>query len=211
MSRVFKRYANKITSPYGRRLLNGQWTGHCGIDLVGTNNENDSLLDYITAHTDGKIIEAVKNVEGFIAGGSYGNYVIIEHQNGYKTLYAHMEYNSITVNVGDIVKQGQVIGYMGKTGTAYGGHLHFEVRLNDKIINPTVYINNDLPFQDKEVENMRYNKLSEIPEYYRDTIEKLINKGILKGTDKGLDLSEDMVRLLVINDRAGVYKYLFLV
>lgn len=53
---------------------------------------------------------------------------------------------------------------------------------------------------------MRYNKLSEIPTYYRKTIEKLINKGVLKGTDKGLDLSEDMIRMFVINDRAGVYK-----
>lgn len=205
MSRVFKIYKNKITSPYGRRLLNGEWTGHCGIDLVGT-TATDSLLDYITAHTDGKVVKVVKNVAGFVSGGSYGNYVIIEHKNGYKTLYAHMAYNSVTVKEGDVVKQGQVIGFMGATGTAYGGHLHFEVRLNDNIIDPTSYIDEDLPNQESEENEMRYNKLSEIPTYYRETIEKLINKGVLKGTDKGLDLSEDMIRMLVINDRAGVYK-----
>lgn len=208
MSRVFKTYRNKITSPYGERVLNGEWTNHQGIDLVGTTNGVDSLLDHITAHTKGRVVKVVSHIQGFVSGGSYGNHIIIEHENGYKTLYAHLKYQSITIKAGETVKKGQVIGYMGATGTAYGRHLHFEVRHNDERIDPTGYIDKDLPLQTEESEEneVRYNKLSEIPEYYRDTIEKLVNKGILKGGDKGLDLSEDMLRILVMNDRAGVYK-----
>lgn len=57
----------------------------------------------------------------------------------------------------------------------------------------------------KEEEEMRYNILEEIPDYARPTIKKLIDKDILKGTENGLDLSEDMLRMFVINDRAGLY------
>lgn len=206
MSRVFKTYKNKITSPYGTRVLNGEWTNHQGIDLVGTTDGTDSLLDHITAHTKGKVIKVVSHIPGFVSGGSYGNHIIIEHENGYKTLYAHLKYQSITVKAGDVVKKGQVIGYMGETGTAYGSHLHFEVRKDDIRINPTTYINEDLPNQESEDKEVRYNKLEEIPEYYRPTIEKLLEKKILKGTDVGLDLSEDMLRILVMNDRIGIYE-----
>lgn len=202
MSRVLKNYENYITSNYGRRLLNGEWTGHQGIDLVG----NGWALDYIVAHSDGKVIKVVSSVKGFIDGGSYGNYVIIEHKNGYSTLYAHLEYGTIVVKEGDVVQRGQILGYMGETGTSYGKHLHFEVRLNDAIIDPTDYINKDLPLQEeKENDVVRYNTLEEIPEHYEEAIKHLIDKGYLKGTDNGLNLSEDMIRILVINYRAGLY------
>ncbi len=58
---------------------------------------------------------------------------------------------------------------------------------------------------EKEEEEMRYQKIEEVPEYAKSTIQKLIDKKILNGNDKGLDLSEDMVRMLVMNDRAGIY------
>lgn len=57
----------------------------------------------------------------------------------------------------------------------------------------------------KEVKTMRYNHIEEIPEVYRSTIKKLIDKGILKGNEKGLDLSEDMIRVFVILDRSGAF------
>lgn len=60
---------------------------------------------------------------------SWGNYVKIDHGNGYKTLYAHM--SSFAVQLGDTVTQGQVIGYVGNTGNSYGNHCHFEMTYND--------------------------------------------------------------------------------
>ena len=56
---------------------------------------------------------------------SYGNYVVINHGNGYKTLYAHM--SKIAVSAGQGVERGQVIGYVGSTGNSTGNHCHFEM------------------------------------------------------------------------------------
>lgn len=61
-------------------------------------------------------------------GGGYGNYVVINHGNGYSTLYGHMLNNSIVVKAGQAVKQGQKLGTMGSTGRSTGTHLHFEVK-----------------------------------------------------------------------------------
>ncbi len=59
--------------------------------------------------------------------------------------------------------------------------------------------------EESEVPAVRYNTLEEVPEWGRTTIQKLINKGYLSGNGQNLDISEDMLRVLVINDRAGVY------
>ena len=61
---------------------------------------------------------------------SYGNYVVVQHDNGVATLYAHMA--SRAVKEGQVVTQGQTVGYVGSTGSSTGNHLHFEVRINGK-------------------------------------------------------------------------------
>ena len=61
------------------------------------------------------------------SGGGYGNYVMVDHGNGYRTLYAHMLNNTISVRAGERVGQGQKLGVMGSTGRSTGTHLHFEV------------------------------------------------------------------------------------
>lgn len=66
--------------------------------------------------------------------GSYGYKVVIDHNNGYETLYAHL--SEIHVSVGQVVPQGSVIGKMGSTGNSTGVHLHFEVNKNGTLINP---------------------------------------------------------------------------
>ena len=140
MGRLFKNYDNKVTQVYKAGT-------HNGIDLVGKGNNNASCLDYIVAHSDGTVVETVKNYTTTDKkGNSYGNYVKIQHSNGYYTLYAHMKYGSVTVSKGDKVSKGQVIGYMGNTGHSFGAHLHFEVRNESNTkIDPTPYINANLP------------------------------------------------------------------
>ncbi len=76
------------------------------------------------------------------AGGdpccSYGLYVVVNHQNGFETLYAHMA--SIAVTQGQYVNQGDVLGYVGITGRSTGYHLHFEVHYNGAVVNPLDYL-----------------------------------------------------------------------
>lgn len=135
MSRILKTGSNQITQKYSKT--------HGGIDLV----KYKSSTDYILAHSDGEVVEVRKNYNKTDKSGkSYGNYVKLKHSNGYYTLYAHLKYRSVTVSVGDKVKKGQVIGYMGNTGYSLGAHLHFEVRnSNNEKINPTQYLEADLP------------------------------------------------------------------
>jgi len=68
--------------------------------------------------------------------GSYGNYIRIRHSDGYKTAYAHLKNFARGVKTGAYVKQDQVIGYVGTTGSSTGPHLHYEVHLHGKKINP---------------------------------------------------------------------------
>ena len=82
----------------------------------------------IVAADNGKVIRAGWNTQG------YGWLVIIDHGNDYLTLYAHL--SSIEVNLGDVVRQGQVIGLVGSTGHSTGPHLHFEIRDFGRLVDP---------------------------------------------------------------------------
>lgn len=76
-----------------------------------------------------------------VAGWSnagYGNYVVIDHSNGFQTLYAHL--SRIFVKPGDVVGQGAIIGHMGNTGRSTGAHLHFEIRRGGSQVNPLSYL-----------------------------------------------------------------------
>lgn len=70
------------------------------------------------------------------SGGGYGNYVVIDHGNGFETLYGHLLNNSIVIKAGDKVSQGQKLGTMGSTGRSTGTHLHFEIKKNGGNIDP---------------------------------------------------------------------------
>ena len=69
---------------------------------------------------------------------SYGNYIILQHDDGYTTLYAHC--NKLLVQKGDIVKAGNVIALVGQTGDADGCHLHLEIKKEDKNLDPAAFI-----------------------------------------------------------------------
>jgi len=91
---------------------------------------------------DGKVIEVKKSRRG------YGNKIIIDHGYGYKTMYAHL--NKFKVKKGERVKRGQVIGYIGNTGKSTAPHLHYEIRKNEKKVNPIYYFFNDLSPEEYE-------------------------------------------------------------
>jgi murein DD-endopeptidase MepM/ murein hydrolase activator NlpD len=101
---------------------NDYWSGHLGIDIGAGDG------DGIFAADSGVIV-----FSGWATGG-YGYMVMIDHGNGYQTLYAHL--SQVKVNCGASVVQGQIIGLGGITGNSTGPHLHFEVRYQDGFINP---------------------------------------------------------------------------
>lgn len=90
---------------------------HPAVDIANPTNPP------VVAAASGTVITA-----GWNAGG-YGNYVIIDHGNGYRTLYGHMITGSLRVKAGDKVSQGQQVGIMGSTGRSTGTHLHFEIMM----------------------------------------------------------------------------------
>ena len=135
---VLKSKKEQITLDYGKQTLNGAPYNHKGIDIVKYRNQ----LDDIVAAQKGKVVGVRKDVKGFVSG-SYGNYVKLEHEDGYETLYAHLSYGSVKLKVGDTVEAGEVVGYMGATGMAYGAHLHFEVRKNGKTVDPKPFLDDD--------------------------------------------------------------------
>jgi murein DD-endopeptidase MepM/ murein hydrolase activator NlpD len=77
-------------------------------------------------------------VAGWPDNFGYGNRVIINHGNGFETLYAHM--SSIAVSVGQTVNRGDVLGVMGSTGRSTGTHLHFEIRQNGATLDPLGFL-----------------------------------------------------------------------
>ncbi len=127
---------------------------HKGVDIGWKGGDNDNVL----AHSDGTIISVVtgkKRNTKTTGTATYGNYVKIKHSNDYYTLYAHLA--TVDVKKGDKVKKGQKIGYMGESGKTYGKHLHFEVRnTKDVRINPTKYLNDDLPGKNDTIKYMVY-------------------------------------------------------
>jgi murein DD-endopeptidase MepM/ murein hydrolase activator NlpD len=99
-------------------------------------------MDFGLSHAKGSNITAAADGTVAFAGGdaccSYGYYVIVEHSNGLKTLYAHL--SKINVRKGQAVNRGDALGVAGSTGYSTGTHLHFEVYLNGKRVNPMNYL-----------------------------------------------------------------------
>ena len=68
--------------------------------------------------------------------GGYGKYIRIRHANGYQTAYGHMTAFARGLDVGSRVRQGQVIGFVGSSGLSTGSHVHFEISVNDRFVDP---------------------------------------------------------------------------
>jgi murein DD-endopeptidase MepM/ murein hydrolase activator NlpD len=116
-----------ITSNFGVRVdpFRGGRAMHAGVDIPGTYG----TPIYATA-------DAVVGRTGWIGG--YGNLVELEHGRGIQTRYGHL--SSILVGPGKRIKRGELIGLMGSTGRSTGVHLHYEVRIDGRAVNPTPFL-----------------------------------------------------------------------
>jgi len=133
--------SRKVTSCFGPRPppVQGASSYHNGIDIAPATGGNDP----VKAAAEGKIIDAKGNcaVNDKTCGSGYGNYVLIEHDDGYYTFYGHL--NSVNVAKDQDVDKGDEIGTMGTTGTSTGIHLHFEIRKSSNKLNPCKFIHCD--------------------------------------------------------------------
>jgi len=127
----------KLLSGFGRRLhpILKVMKMHEGIDFTAKRGTP------IQATGNGTVHKVVKS-------HSYGNYVVIKHGHGYETLYAHM--HKTMVKKGQKVKRGEQIGTVGSTGRSTAPHLHYEIHLNGKAINPLSYCVDGLSIKEYE-------------------------------------------------------------
>jgi len=135
---VSNKELKRIASGFGYRIhpIYKTLRMHEGIDFTAP------IGTPIYATGDG----VVERLKGKMSG--YGKVMIINHDYGYESLYAHM--SKMIVKPGDKVKRGQIIGYVGNTGRSTGPHLHYEVRKNKKPVNPAHYFFQDLTPEEYE-------------------------------------------------------------
>ncbi|MCB1055032.1 MAG: M23 family metallopeptidase [Acidobacteria bacterium] len=112
----------RVTSGYGSR----DGAMHHGLDIAAAEGTP------IKASASGKVIYSGNGLRG------YGNLIIVDHGDDYRTIYAHNRSNR--VSVGQQVRQGEVIGYVGRTGRATAPHCHFEIRRKTTPLNPTLFL-----------------------------------------------------------------------
>lgn len=113
----------RLTSPYGKRVINGRTDNHAGYDLVGVGS-TDVVAAVGGVVATSQIITNKSNLTW-----QWGNYVCIKTDAGQYHYYCHLA--SRAVKKGDRVKAGDKLGVMGNTGYSFGAHLHFEVRKSD--------------------------------------------------------------------------------
>lgn len=133
---------NRISAEFGSRYLADTKVFHDGVDLAADNGKEiiapmDGTVIVTNFYTQSEILSSDIQIP-YKLGPSYGRSLVIDHGNGYRTLYAHC--SDVLVKVGDEVKQGDVIAMVGSTGRSTGNHLHFEIWENDIRVNPMDYI-----------------------------------------------------------------------
>lgn len=121
-----------MSSSFGRRSdpFTGRTSWHGGIDFAGKENSN------VIATGAGVVVHSAPR-------SGYGNLVEIDHGDGYITRYAHL--NEFIVAKGDIVKRGDAVGLMGCTGRCTGPHVHYEVLVNGRAVDPQRYVSRSAP------------------------------------------------------------------
>ncbi len=122
-----------LSSYYGYRYhpIDGDWRYHSGIDISMSGAYGKNII----ATRAGTVILSSLESE---SGTGYGNYIIIDHGDGYTSLYGHC--SELLVSEGQTVSRGQIIAKVGSTGWSTGPHLHFEVRYNGSTVDPLDYV-----------------------------------------------------------------------
>ena len=141
-------YSGSVDAP----VSSGDWIVPCSYVYVSSPfnpNRMHPILGYARPHNGidlaanlGNPVYATRSGTVTVAdyeGGGAGNYVFINHGDGFSSVYMHMDY--YVVSVGDYVSAGEVIGYVGTTGLSEGPHLHFGIAYNGSYVNPASYIN----------------------------------------------------------------------
>ena len=167
-----------ITSPFGKRIdpITKQISFHTGVDMVKSHKAS------IFAFVSGRVVWAKEGLKGSGYGG-YGNVVAIKDSNNYTHVYAHLD--SIQIDEGKEVHQGQELGRQGTTGRSTGSHLHYEIRERgwNTHIDPLMYLDNYFRHEKK-----RQEVIEEMSKYFKDIprdhwgvnhIDRLYEKGII--------------------------------
>jgi murein DD-endopeptidase MepM/ murein hydrolase activator NlpD len=132
---------SRVSSGFSMRFhpILQQWRAHKGIDYAAPTGT------HVKATADG-VVESVGRQNG------YGNFIMLKHQGGFSTSYAHLSSFAGGLRKGARVRQGDVIGHVGQTGWATGPHLHYEFRVNDQVRNPlTVALPAALPVPAQQI------------------------------------------------------------
>lgn len=156
-----------VSSSFGwrRHPVKGTREYHRGIDYRG--DEKDPVI--ATA-------SGVVEYAGYHKKSGYGNLVILTHDHGFKTLYGHM--SRLKVKTGQVIRQGQEIGFIGSTGLSSGPHLHYEVSFVQRKLNPTAFVQWDLKNYNEifnEVEGVPWGSLSQIIQGRVQRVEKQLS------------------------------------
>ncbi len=128
----------RLTSSFGERLdpFNGEGSFHAGLDIAAAYGTP------VRAPADGVVAKA-----GPASG--YGRELVIDHGSGITTIYGHL--SAFAIVPGQIVKQGQVVAYVGSAGRSTGPHLHYEVRVNNMPVNPHKYLRETMEQQEDQM------------------------------------------------------------
>ena len=177
---------------YGREV-NGSAYPWCAVFVAWVFDQAKVKLPIRTASC-GALMRAAQSASCWVTGDYRpGDVVIYDFPGGAAT-----DHCGIVESV-DGTYISAIEGNTSSTSDADGGAVERRARKFSQIVGAV------RPSYDKEVEEVRYNTVEECPDWARETIQKLVDKKYLDGTGKGLDLSADMVRLLVILDRAGAF------
>lgn len=129
---IFKNYKKYIiTSKYGARTINGVSGFHYGVDLVAKNNDGYAVTDYIQTISDGVVSEVGYN--------STSGYYVKYKKDNVEYFNCHLV-SASALKIGQAVKKGTIVGYMGNTGNSTGAHLHLGIKVNGVYVNPLEFL-----------------------------------------------------------------------